>query len=123
MDFSKTLRNYYSVTQKVREEMGDLPVGILITFLGVAIWEERSINSEEAMSLMALSEALGMPNSTVSQNLRYLGTYYRKGKDSLGLVLTKPNPNNRRQSLFYLSPKGRALATEISNMLEVQASR
>ena len=56
--------------------------------------------------------------SVISRHLLDIGDRNRKGEPGLGLVTSRPNPNNRRRLEYLLTPKGRALAKQIKLALE-----
>lgn len=96
----------------------ELPVSIMVTFLGAALWEAE----EPMVSLEELAARTGQPPSTISGHLRYLGTRYRLGKPGLGLVYTVPDSENLRKKNFGLTPRGRALAAHLEAIFEKAAS-
>lgn len=56
-----------------------------------------------------LSEKVGLPYTTVSRHLRYLGDFERTGVEGLGLVRTDIYVMNRRQKVVSLTTKGKAM--------------
>jgi DNA-binding transcriptional ArsR family regulator len=115
-DENSILRAYFEATRRVRAETKDFPVGILITFLSVALWGDDK-GGKEPFTLQELAERTGQSPTTVSQHLRYLGDYYRYGHEGLGLVDTKIYQRNRRQKVAYLTPKGKALADQLTYIM------
>ena len=96
----------------------EMPISVLRTFLGVAIWGDDASAHTQSRTIADLAERLHLPESTVYQHIRYLGTApHRYGKPGLGLVETIINPANRRQKFVVLTPSGRALISRIAEVL------
>ena len=98
----------------------EMPVGVLGTFLGVVIWGGDS--DAAPRTIAEIADRLSLPESTVYQHIRYLGTApHRYGKPGLGLVEAKTNPSNRRQKIVGLTPAGVELISRISDVLSPRA--
>ena len=120
MDDTAIFRAYIEANRRVQAEAHgnqQIPLGVLNTFLGVAIWGDDKAQRGEPATLEDLAEKLGMAPTTISQNIRYLSDKYRKEDDGLDLVTTEIYPLNRRKKTFRLTHKGRALASQIAYIL------
>lgn len=110
------LRQYFEANRLVLALGEDLPVTILNTFLGCALWGADN-KPEDPLTMKEVATKIGLPYSTVSRHLRYLD-YTKRGavKDGtgLGLVRTEQSTADRRQKQIYLTPKGKALAERIA---------
>ena len=98
-------------------EHRDIPVNVVTTLLGVALWEDYVDYAGEPMNLEDLAVKVGTTPTTISGHLRYLGDNYRPGKSGLGLVETVPYDHNRRKKVFCLTPKGRGLIRQLDLIL------
>jgi DNA-binding MarR family transcriptional regulator len=81
------------------------PVAYLTTFMLVA--------SEPGLSVDEYAARAKRSKSTMSRHLLDIGDRNRDGHPGLGLVTSRPNPTNRRQVEYMLTPRGRALATQL----------
>ncbi len=99
--------------KRLLAEARELPLGIAVTFLGVALWEDEEDADGSPLTLEDLAIRVGMSPTTISQHLRYLGENYRFGKPGLGLVETWENPHNRRKKIAGLTPKGNGLVRQL----------
>lgn len=115
------LRAYLEANRRVQAtQTADgqiMPIAILNTFIGAAIWGYEMGDRGDPATLEHLAERLGITPTTLSTHMRYLGDKYREGKDGLGLVELDIYPLNRRQKTFTLTPKGKALAAQLVYIL------
>jgi DNA-binding transcriptional ArsR family regulator len=111
------LKGYFEANRTIMAERDEIPATIINTFLGVVIWGEHQGSKGEPLTLKELSERVGLPYTTVSRHLRYLGDYERLGVPGLGLVRTDIYPLNRRQKVATLTPKGKALASRLEHAI------
>lgn len=117
---SRTIRAYFEANRTMIAETKDMPIGILQTFLGAAIWGHDKSDTGEPMTLQELSDRVGLTPTTISQHLRYLGYGYRTGVPGLGLVQTQEYPENRRMKTFGLTPRGRRLLERLEFILSTE---
>jgi DNA-binding transcriptional ArsR family regulator len=110
------LRAYFEANRRVLAEADEMPVSILNTFLGVALWGYDR-QKGDPLTIQELSEKVGLPYTTVSRHLRYLGDYYRADRPGLDLVGTEIYAMNRRQKIAFLTTRGRALAEQLGFLL------
>lgn len=100
------------------EDKKELPIQILKTFLVAA--------TQPGITMPDAAKFMGVPQSTVSRNIKCLGTYgeydadgnpipEKKGK---GLMFSAPNEYNRRQHSMFLTAPGHRLAKELIKILE-----
>jgi DNA-binding transcriptional ArsR family regulator len=88
----------------VREEIN---ASLINTFLGVCIWGFDR-DDKDPLTIRELSSKIGLPYTTVSRHLRYLGDYERMNVEGMGLVKTDIYIMNRRQKTISLTTKGKA---------------
>lgn len=110
------LRGYFEANRLMLDHREEIPVTIVNTFLGVALWGFEDDN-KEPITIRELSERVGLPYATVSRHLRYLGDKERVGVDGMGLVQTDIYLLNRRQKVVSLTAKGRSLRDRLTYLL------
>lgn len=110
------LRGYFEANRLMLTGRDELPTTILNTFLGVALWGHNN-PKDEPLTIQELSDKVGLPYTTVSRHLRYLGEMERVGKPGYGLVDTEVYVLNRRQKIVKLTPKGRNLVDQLRYIL------
>lgn len=86
----------------------EINAALMSTFLAVAVWSEGREESVP-LTIVELAKRVGLPGSTVSRHLRYLGKRRRKGVPGLGLVDTALSGDDARQKAVSLTPEGMAL--------------
>lgn len=116
------LRAYLEANRRVQVEQRDgqiMPLAILNTFLGVALWgSNREGAKNDPWSQEELAGELGISPTTLSSHMQYLSPVFRDSKPGMGLVELDYFPDNRRQKLFRLTPKGQALAKQLSYIIQ-----
>ena len=108
----RAVQALYRATDYMLGRSPELPVTVLKTFLGVIRYADRP-KHEEQMTVFNLSEKLGIPASTVSRHLRYLGERERTGVDGMGLVELREYIHDRRYKSVHLTEKGRQAARRL----------
>lgn len=112
---SQRLRAYLEANRRVQADQTNdtqhIPVAILNSFLGVALWGQDE--NGNPMPLEKIAERLGIPPTTLSTHLNYLGERYRADKEGMGLVELDTYIPNRRMKIARLTPKGRVLRDQI----------
>lgn len=99
----------------------DIPVTVYSTFLAVISLQPVSPHGEPP-TIYQVGEAAGIPYTSASRHVRMLGPYrYRSGRWGVGLVDAFVNPENRREKLVVLTPRGKALASAIGGELRGMA--
>ncbi|WP_371833477.1 helix-turn-helix domain-containing protein [Ferirhizobium litorale] len=86
------------------------------TFIGVVIWGYQA--KQEALPLRELAERVGMPASTLSRHLRYLGSFERQGVPGCGWVRLYEWEECRRQKIVKLTRAGQAMAESLQRIFE-----
>ena len=86
----------------------------LSTFI-VFLWIAR----RPGITVMEIVDKSGAPRSTVSRNISYLMETRRKtGKEGIhegySLVTDENNPMDRRQTNYFLTPKGQRVAARLA---------
>ncbi|TPJ33700.1 hypothetical protein [Mesorhizobium sp. B2-8-3] len=115
----EVLRAYLEANKRVQATQTDgqiMPLAILNTLLGAAIWGDDPVRGGPA-TLEELAGRLGIGPTTLSTHLRYLGDKYRSDKDGLGLVQVEEYPLNRRMKTVGLTHKGKALVDQLAYIL------
>lgn len=69
---------------------------------------------KEGQSVSELAKIADLPVTTMSRNLLDMGDRNRYFEEGAGLVASEDNPFNRREKLYSLTPKGRALLASIT---------
>lgn len=115
---TRNIRAYFEANRRLLAEHRDIPVTVVLTLLGVAIWEDHLDGTGELMSLEDLAVKIGTPATSLSRHTRYLGDRYREDKPGLGLVETREHPNSGRKKMFRLTPKGRGLIRQLDIILK-----
>ena len=75
------------------------------------------VAEKEDMSISEYAKRGGLSPTTMSRNLIDMGERDRNHEEGAGLVESHPNIMNRRESLYRLTPKGRALLAAITRAL------
>jgi DNA-binding MarR family transcriptional regulator len=83
-----------------------MPARQIQTFLLVA--------EKEGLSVADYAKKAGMSPTTMSRNLLDMGERDRNGEEGAGLVEGRDNILNRRERVYHLTPKGRALLASIT---------
>lgn len=86
-----------------------MTVGLLRSFLTVALYPDRSLREYQ--------DLLDMSQSTMSRHLLDLGEMNRKRLPGLKLIDQHTDPMDRRKNVYRLTAKGRALVTALERAL------
>jgi DNA-binding transcriptional ArsR family regulator len=84
----------------------EINAALMNTFLAVALWGTDRDNSDP-LTIAGIASKVGLPSSTISRHLRYLGRSRRKGVPGLGLVEVWPVEEDARQKAVGLTPEGK----------------
>lgn len=106
------LRAYFEANRVMLGLKEEINTSIVNTFLGVAIWGGLD-HRDDPLTMQELSTRIGLPYTTVSRHLRYLGELERQGKPGLDLVTTEIYHLNRRMKVTELTHKGKAIRDRI----------
>lgn len=113
-----SIQAYFEANRRMLSEMDELSVTVLNTFLGVVLWGYDR-KQDDPLTIYELSEKIGLPYTTVSRHLRYLGEGERMTRGPAPkLVERHIYPLNRRQKVVSLTSKGRALGEQLMFILE-----
>lgn len=77
------LRAYFEANRVMLGIREEINASIINTFLGVAIWGGSNY-AKEPLTIKELSAKVGLPYTTVSRHLRYLGELERQGRPRNG---------------------------------------
>lgn len=119
MDEKEALRALLEASRMVQSNANQnqqVTLAVLNTFLGAALLSSDKRDTDPH-TLEDLATLVGVPPSTISLHMRYLGDKYREEDDGMNLVLTEIFPLNRRKKSFRLTPKGRTLAQQIAYII------
>lgn len=72
------------------------------------------VAQKEGLTVTELAKKAELPVTTMSRNLLDMGDRNRYFEEGAGLVESKDNLFNRREKLYSLTPKGRALLASIT---------
>ena len=100
------------VLEALRRLDPDLPIQYALSFLTIA--------QNEGLSIRDLSERLGIAQSSASRNVAALSRWHSFGKAGHDLVQAEEDPRERRRKIITLTDKGRALATELSALIQTE---
>lgn len=114
---NKRVRALFEVNRLLMDQRPEMPISIVNTLLGCFLWKHSEDQPGTPITILELSEKIGLPYTTVSRHLRYLGEEERTGVPGLGLVETEVYLLNRRQKTVKLTHKGRALMDRLRYIL------
>jgi DNA-binding MarR family transcriptional regulator len=72
------------------------------------------VAEKEGMSVADYAKKASISPTTMSRNLLDMGERDRRNEDGAGLVEGRDNILNRRERVYHLTPKGRALLASIT---------
>ena len=73
---------------------------------------------DEGITMPELRERLGMPQGSLSRNIKRLSKYYEGEKiQGYDLLTTIPDIHERKKLAVYLTDQGKALREELNNLL------
>lgn len=114
---AKQLKAFIDINRILMATRPEMPIGQLNTLLGVMLWGHQGRGSTP-ITMAELSERVGVPDSSISRHIRYLGDRERIGVPGCDWVQTYPWEQNRRQKVVTLNRKGEALAGSIGQVLQ-----
>lgn len=99
----------------------EISAALMNTFLVVALWgKERG--ASDPLTIGAIAEKVGIPASTISRHLRYLGASRRRGVPGLGLVETWHVEDDARQKGVGLTPEGKRFRENLLAAADLRAA-
>lgn len=105
-----TLSRLRNVVAAFRSIEQNLPAAYIDTFLAVALKPGQGPTDYAMM--------LGTLQPSASRLLGEIGGHPRTRATALHLVEAHPHPESRRNIMYYLTPKGYALAYRVGGMLQ-----
>lgn len=108
----ETLDPLVRVLEALRTLDPDLPIQYALSFLTIA--------QNEGLSIRDLSERLGIAQSSASRNVAALSKWHSFGKAGHDLVQAEEDPRERRRKIITLTDSGRALAAQLSGLIQPQ---
>lgn len=106
---NKRVRAFFEANRLLMEIKAEMPISIVNTFLGCFLWRFNEQQAGAPITILELSEKIGLPYTTVSRHLRYLGDWERTDVPGCGLVETEVYTLNRRQKIVKLTTKGKRI--------------
>ena len=107
------LRKIFEANRLFMDKRQEINASLINTFLGVCIWGEDPKGATE-ISITELAAKIGLPETTVSRHVRYLGQQERVGVEGMGLLDTKVHPIDRRRKIVFLTRGGRNLRDQLA---------
>lgn len=95
----------------------EMPISVMNTFLAIILRESEG--QAERPCLLDLSVELGLPATSMSRHVRYLGEFERRGVPGCGWVSVSIHPKDGRQRVVQLTRKGKAVADRLRRTLNV----
>lgn len=93
-----TIQAWVNMLQRVRREIGDIPVQMLATLLAASLEDELSIQDIETR--------LKMSKAAASRNVLALTNVNARREEGYGLLITRDDAVDRRRKLVSLTSKG-----------------
>ena len=106
-----TMKQLFTVLQRLQEKDSKFPINAAITFVYVAMNEPCLKRDMEL--------ALGFETSTGSRNTDYLTKVNRLRKPGLDLINKEDDPDDRRQTILTLTPKGKDFIKQLGVAYEL----
>jgi DNA-binding MarR family transcriptional regulator len=101
----------YRVLGRLRDRHADMTVLQAMCFF--------LVSARPGISQRQLMNELDSNDSTISRILSLLSDLGDRKSAGLDLIEMKVNPNDRRERLMFLSPKGRRFMADVSNDLAI----
>jgi hypothetical protein len=116
-----TLETLLAGLHRIKEDSPEMPIAILITLLGVAVYTPDGRDRKDPLSIFELSKVVGVPYTTVSRHLRYLADFERPGVPGLNYVETGLLPNDRRQKYVKLTARGQRVMQQFEAITGIRS--
>jgi hypothetical protein len=116
-----TLTTLLEGLHRIKQDAPEMPISILITLLGVAVFTPDGRDRKDPLSILELSKIVGIPYTTTSRHLRYLGDFERPGKPGLDYVETGTLAFDRRQKFVKLTPRGQRVVHQFQKLSGIEA--
>ncbi len=105
-EIATTFQWMVAAIEEFRKLNPEMQAQTLLTFCAIA-------SKEGEVGMKDIEQMTGMSSSSTSRNIAALGPYHRKGNPGMDLVVAFENPQDRREKLLKLTPKGRRVAESI----------
>lgn len=117
INVTKPLATLEQILKVFKSVGAEIPIQQQLLFITVAQNEGRTMPELQAL--------LGMPQGTLSRNVKALGVYLvtdpenpgKKITDGYDLLMTRPDLSNRKALAVYLSPRGEEIIRELTAAL------
>ena len=113
---NRKLHSVMRVNELFLDERSEINASLINSYIATALSQPGSPH-DPAPTINQLSRLAGVPCTTMSRHLRYLGDKERKDKAGMNLVRVNENPDNRREKQVYLTYKGEKLRDRIIKFL------
>lgn len=94
----------------IRKIQSDFPASALHCLIVVMM--------NEGITQLDVSKKLDLPRSTTSRCMRLLSDRLSPGKEGMGLIDFRPDPNDIRFKGAFLTPAGHQLAKELADIIK-----
>ncbi|QLF71772.1 hypothetical protein FE840_019315 (plasmid) [Peteryoungia desertarenae] len=111
----RPIKAYMEANRLLMLERREIPASVINTLLGAMLWGYPK--HAEPFTLGELGERIGLPRTTVSRHLRYLGDFERYGVKGCGWVKVSDYEGDRRQKVVSMTHKGQNLALSLMDTL------
>jgi DNA-binding MarR family transcriptional regulator len=99
-----------------RQVNRDILANEILAFLVVAAHDKGDRSS--GVPLSEIRHTLGLSNAATSRNVNFLSQHGANERDGAKLVIMIENPENRRERLVYLTPKGKAFKRQLETLID-----
>ena len=110
-DINRTGEKMYLFIDKFRSLDNEIQAQTIMTFLYVAMSDQREIPMQD------MGKALGLSQASVSRNISFYNKINRHRKKGNGLLGTREDPQERRRKLVHLTNNGTKFFNELTNIL------
>ena len=104
------LRGVGQALDMLRQKDTTMSIQAAVVFLDVA--------THEGGGIAGIVERTGMPSSTVSRSLSYLGRFAKFQQAGMDWVRSSEDPQDRRSKIVELTPQGKKLAAALTDALK-----
>lgn len=115
-----TLATLIEGLHRLKQDAPEMPISILITLMGVAVHTPDGRERKDPLSILELSKVVGIPYTTTSRHLRYLGDFERPGVEGLNYIETGTLVHDRRQKYVKLTPRGQRVVDQFRKLTGIE---
>lgn len=116
-DETRGLELFFQANQRLLAESPTIPTATVSVFLAIVLWSRPLDSDHKPLTINMVAQLSGVNYANTLQHCRYLGEGVRFGARGMGLITTHINPENKRQKIPTLTPKGYALIADIEELL------